>query len=258
MLLSLLILVYLFFKIYRFFVSPDGWSGIGTSRQRDTPTVVYSAYDLEYSKKPFVVKNYEILKKYAETHGHIYKRVIENNISPYWTRVKVLQELLETTNENTLIAYFDADAIPVNLNVSIPEFIGSLNADDKDIFISEDPLIEWNPLYIGKYNTGVFIVRNTDKTKEFVKSWMDMYNPEKWKSDDGKWKCSDGLLGCYYSGVNYEQGSFNKLLGKYSGIIYGLSSNTLACSRVNDNCFALHLMAKSDETRFNTFNSFLA
>ena len=220
--------------------------------------IIYSAYDLKYSKRPFVEKNSEIIRKYAEVNGHVYKQIIDGSISPYWIRVKALLDILNTTSDNTLVVYFDADAIPVHSDVSVTEFIASLNAPTFDIFISEDPSLELSPVYPGLYNTGVFIVRNTQRSRDFVNKWMDKYDDKKWKELDGKWSCVDTMVPCIWAGSNYEQGAFIDLTKEHGdGLVKGLKSTTLACNKVDDSCFAIHLMGESDSIRDTTFSQVL-
>lgn len=210
--------------------------------------IIFSSYDENFLNKSYVQKNHQIIKRYAEKNGHLYMRFLENDISPYWLRVRNLQKLMYTNPENTIIAYFDADAIPVHENISIGSFIESLNSQEFDIFISEDPYVRYT------FNTGVFIVKNTKRAREFVDKWMGMYKKSNWSKNDDKWTCNM----CLYSGFNYEQGSFNKL---YMGIndktlVKTLHSEVLDGAYKSNNTFSIHLMNKTDEYRDSVLSNY--
>jgi hypothetical protein len=250
------ILFYTLFRIYRRYTSPDIWDKSFLSGKVDTDVVIFSAYDKKFSEKDYVKENYKIINKYAKENKHEYLQIIdnENDISPYWLRVKILKELLKKTKEGTLIAYFDADAIPIHLEISIGSFVKSLNSPTFDIFISQDPQLEWDPSYPGIFNTGVFIVRNTSRTKEFVELWLSKYDNTKWSNTNSGWICRKNFIPCLYSGENYEQGAFSELYKKFGkNLIKPLNSKTLACDKVGDDCFALHLMGDNDKTRLEKF-----
>lgn len=215
----------------------------------NTKVIIFSSYDDRFSKKPYVQKNYEILKRYAKKNGHVYQRIISNDISPYWLRVRDLQRIMYANPENTLIAYFDADAIPAHDDISIGSFVDSLNSPESDIFISEDPYLRYT------FNTGVFIVRNTKRCREFVDKWMSTYNKLNWSKNGEDWSC--GM--CLYSGLNYEQGSFNKLyrLLEDKTLVKNLESNVLDGSAKADDTFSIHLMNTKDSVRDSTFQEYL-
>lgn len=259
--LNILILVvfYILFRIYRKYITPDIWDKSFVTKKNkeiNKDVVIFSAYDEKFSKKDYVIENFKILQNYSKKNNHEYLQIIdkENLISPYWLRVKILKELLEKTKEGTLIAYFDADAIPIHPEVSISSFVESLNSPNFDIFISQDPQLEWDPSYPGIFNTGVFIVRNTIRTKEFVEKWFSRYDKKKWSNTNSGWICRKNFIPCLYSGKEYEQGSFSQLyrtIGK--NLIKPLNTSTLGCSEEKDTCFAMHLMGDTDNTRLEKF-----
>jgi hypothetical protein len=256
------LVILIFHRIYRYFFSPNIWhKKMIKDHNHYNNVIIYSAYDAEYAKRPFVQINAEILKKYAKKHNHTYRQLIDtqNKISPYWLRVYYLKQLLNDTQEGTYIAYFDADAIPIHPEISIPTFIASLNETNFDIYISEDPQIELNPIYPGKYNTGVYIVKNSQKTKEFVDKWLALYDTTKWNKKNDKWTCTDNNVTCWWSGEYYEQGSFSKLSQTSKlNIVKGLKPDTLACNKNGgQNCFVMHLMQGNDTEREYVFKDFL-
>lgn len=250
------ILLYTLFRIYRKYVSPEIWDKSFVKGEVNTDVVIFSAYDEKFSKKDYVKENYKIIQEYSKENKHEYLQIIdkEDDISPYWLRVKILKELLQKTKIGTLIAYFDADAIPIKREVSIGSFIESLNSPSFDIFISQDPQIEWDPSYPGIFNTGVFIVRNTPRTKDFVDLWLSKYDNKKWSNTNSGWICRKNFIPCLYSGENYEQGAFSELYKKFGkNLIKPLNFSSLACTEEKDNCFAMHLMNDDDKSRLEKF-----
>lgn len=250
------ILFYTLFRIYRKYVAPEFWNKSLVNSKTGANVVIFSAYDEKFSTKNYVKENFNILQSYSTKNNHEYIQIIdkENKISPYWLRVKILKELLEKTKEGSLIAYFDADAIPIHNEISIDSFIKSLNSPSFDIFISQDPQLDWDPSYPGIFNTGVFIVRNTTRTKEFVDKWFSKYDNKKWTRTNSGWICRKNFIPCLYSGKEYEQGAFSELYGNLGkNLIKPLNSRTLACDKQDDKCFVMHLMGDTDELRFKKF-----
>jgi hypothetical protein len=254
-----MLIIFVLHKIYRLFVSPVEWERPKVLLGTEQKVIVFTAYDFQFAKKEYVSKHAEIIKKYCQKHGHEFKQVIGQygDTSPYWIRVKILKDILENSDENVLVVYLDADAIPIHMDLSIDSFINTLNSPTFDIFISEDPMIEINPVYPGLVNTGVFIVRNTQRAREFIKKWEETYDPSKWFNSSGVWRCYDNYIPCLYSGSNYEQGSFSKLYKEYKDLIKPLKYNTLACQKNSPECFVMHLMGESDESRLKIFQGYL-
>jgi hypothetical protein len=258
-----IILAVLGFRLYRFIIQPPTWKApeVASTVSIDKPKVIiYTSYDEAYSKKKFVQHQAEILKSYAGKHNHDYRQIIHkgDEMSPYWTRVKDLLDIMANEEDGTIIMYIDADAVPVQPDLDIVDFISSLGEAGKssDIFISEDPFIEKNPVHqnlYGRHNTGLFIVRNNKKTREFARKWMAMYDNTSWIKDDKGWSCVENGLSCLFAGEKYEQGSFTKLAKDYTDIIMSLNSSTLACDKVSESCFVMHLLNTPDDVRESTF-----
>lgn len=236
-------------------------------QENNNRVVIFNSYNQEYSDKKFVRLNKDILEKYSKKHKHIYKCLVhpDEKMSPYWLRVFDLNSICNSTPDNTLIAYFDADAIPLTKNISIHDFIRSIdllykNGGTKDIYISEDPLKEWDILYPGIFNTGCFIVRNTVKSRKFVKEWVEKYNKDfEWTRKDNRWKCQIKNKECSWSHDGYEQGEFTNLYKKNKDVVQYLHWSTLACmDPLNKHCFVLHLMGNTDKNREEIFEEQLS
>jgi len=134
------------------------------------------------------------------------------DIPPYWLRVRDLLTLLETTNYE-LICYMDIDAVFINHDIelySLVNYIEQKSNHSYDMFIGEDP----NPLRL--LNTGVFIIKNTDWSKNFIKNWLnncinklgklhDICSP--WEYNNKHWTCNN----CDWAGESYEQGNLEDM-----------------------------------------------
>ena len=111
-----------------------------------------------------------INQKYCEDKGYTY--VCEKNTeritsicderSFHWGKVKLVQELLDT-NKFDYILFLDADAIISDFDQNIEDFIDS----DHDMVFTEDVG------YHSSMNTGVFLVKNSEWSKNFLKTWWE-------------------------------------------------------------------------------------
>lgn len=223
--------------------------------------VLYTSINESFNK-PYVKLNNKILTNYSSRHGYDYKNIIhpDNKMSPYWLRVYDLKRILDSYPDNTFVAYYDCDAVPLRPEISIESFIESIdslyNNSTKDIYISEDPNAQI-VLYNGIFNTGNFFVRNTKRSREFVNDWVSRYNSGdfEWKLNNKNWECIIKDKQCSWSSLGYEQGEFSKLYMNHKDKIQYLHWTTLACTyKDNKHCFTLHLMGHSDRERERIFN----
>lgn len=225
--------------------------------------VLYTSYNVSYKDKPFVKLNAEILGEYANLHGHTYKQIIhrDNFMSPYWTRVYDLVNILNSSSENSLVMYFDADAVPKSQvkHISISRFINSVKNKRGDFFVSEDPNVKYDVFYKGVFNSGVFIVRNNAKMRALANRWMSMYNKDhQWVRKDNKWKCKIYDRNCLWSFKGYEQYALTELYLESPELFTRLHWSTLACNKdSHKNCFVVHLMGHDDEQREKIFRKIL-
>jgi len=134
-----------------------------------------------------------------------------HDISPYWMKVKLvknkLNELYQSKEKYKYVMWLDTDATVINVKDNLIDFIEKY-IKDKDVLISSDM-----PPWLGPFNAGVFVFRNTRISREIIQEWLNLYDNKKWVYEtNNKWKCD----GCDWSDVNYEQGSFIKyIIPKY-------------------------------------------
>jgi hypothetical protein len=182
-------------------------------------------------------------------------------MSPYWTRVYDLVNILESSPEDTLVVYLDADAIPIHKNISIPQFIASLKLNNigqnrGDFYVSEDPNVRFDIFYRGIFNSGVYIVKNTAENRKLAKKWLSMYNNgHEWVlKGNGSWSCKINGRTCFWSLKGYEQYALTELYKKYPFKFTRLHWTTLACDKPgNKHCFIMHLMGHNNDKRLRIF-----
>lgn len=139
-----------------------------------------------------------INQKYCEDKGYTY--VCEKNTeritsicdgrSFHWGKVKLVQELLDT-DKFDYILFLDADAIISDFNQNIEDFIDS----DHDMVFAEDVG------YHSSMNTGVFLVKNSEWSKNFLKTW--------WESGE-TYKGKDAPFGLEIMEENLEKAGYFK------------------------------------------------
>ena len=139
-----------------------------------------------------------INQKYCEDKGYTYvcekntERIISicDKRSFHWGKVKLVQELLDT-DKFDYILFLDADAIISDFNQNIEDFIDS----DYDMVFAEDVG------YHSSMNTGVFLVKNSEWSKNFLKTW--------WESGE-TYKGKDAPFGLEIMEENLEKAGYFK------------------------------------------------
>ena len=141
---------------------------------------VYKLYTKESRKNKIL---------YCEKHGYdfIDDESIHDKTRPIpWSKIPLLLKYLDNYD---YLAWCDADMLIHNDSIKIEHFIEKYK--DYDMFCGTDWIMP---------NTGFWIVKNTDFSKEYLKSMLtNVYDENEFK--DGRYK-------------NYEQGSFVSLYDK--------------------------------------------
>ena len=229
--------------------------------------LVFNSCSYKGNKIPEYAKlSSQINKLYCDKFGYDYKMIFHkvDEMPPYWLRVKDIQNFLATTNYE-YIMYLDLDAVFHDFNCSIGQLIES--SGNYDMYICQD--ISTIPTVNALLNTGSFIIKNTEWSKMFVKTWLntcfnDGYSTDgicldSWKFDEAssKWECKN----CKWAGIKYEQGALanlyvNNILEARNHIC--IFTKDVMCN-VNPDLpsFVLHLMASSDSKRKNIFENIL-
>jgi hypothetical protein len=123
-----------------------------------TSNVVYGPYSETINEKYCNEKGYTYI---CEKDNSKINTIAEDR-SLHWGKVKLVQEVLNTNNFDYVL-FLDADAIISDFNQRIEDFI-----DDRyDMIFAED---------IGHHssmNTGVFLSKNSEWTKNFFNTWWE-------------------------------------------------------------------------------------
>lgn len=154
-----------------------------------TCVVTYDDRNLEY-KQAFRENH----KKYCALHGYEYKAFdhVKYEVPPYWIKVYLVKDLLVSYE---IVMWIDSDAMFESVEpIKCERFFK----------ISKDKPQHRIPAPI---NTGVFIVKNNETGRKFMKKWKEMYNGEKWLKKGKEWICRGK-----WSGDDYEQGTCQTLL----------------------------------------------
>jgi hypothetical protein len=146
-----------------------------------------------------------------KTADYLFINEPSNDLPPYWKKVKLVSELLETKNYK-YVMWLDTDATIVNLKEELLNFIENL-IKNKDMLISND-MPPWSN---DNFNAGVWVVKNTTKGVEIMDEWLKYYRKDLWNITNGKWSCKNCIWAKY---PGYEQGVFQeKIFNKYKNNI---------------------------------------
>ena len=156
---------------------------------------------------------------YAARHGYEYVFVSEfsheEEMPVYWQKLQAMQATMLRTDRFDYVLWLDSDTVIAHPKVRLEAVINL--APNATIFIGEDPPgIAENVLC-----AGVFMLRNDDRGKGFLKDCLDTYRQRK--------SCRDGVgklaLNGPWAGPCYEQGVMNELLrGAYAADVVTLPS----------------------------------
>jgi len=149
------------------------------------------------------------------TADYLFINKPSNELPPYWNKVKLVKDLLETKNYK-YVMWLDTDATIINLKEELLYFIKNL-IKNKDMLISND----MPPWTNDNFNAGVWVVKNTTKGKNIIDEWFKYYRKDLWNITNGKWSCKNCEWAKY---PGYEQGVFQeKILNKYKNSIEQVS-----------------------------------
>jgi len=103
-------------------------------------------------------------KAYAAKHGHRYvlhERLPKPELEPQFNKINVVAEALGKPGTAQWILFIDCDAFFTNFSTSVADVFETYGASSKktQFLVAEDP---------GGINTGVFLIRNSAWSKEFL------------------------------------------------------------------------------------------
>jgi len=187
-----------------------------------------------------------INKKYCEEKGYTYIcdkddtkiRSISENRSLHWCKIKIVKELLDN-NDFDYVLFLDADAIISDFNQNIEDFID----DNYNIIFAED---------VGSHssmNTGVFLIKNNEWSKNFLNVWWE--SGETYKGKDAEnilsiMKENLERVGYFKEALWHEQSCITLLYRNNDEIknnIKVISNRSFNCRDYNAGNFIFHAFA---------------
>lgn len=95
---------------------------------------------------------------------------IDKSRHPTWSKIKLVENVLDMGYD--WVMWIDSDAVITNKNIKIEDIISTydINRDrdinyNKDIIIAKEECCDWT------INTGTFLVKNSQWSKDFLKKW---------------------------------------------------------------------------------------
>lgn len=175
-------------------------SGLGVARAAPDLDIVMVSYDDR--DVPYVRDAFAMNRLYCERRGYtwVQRSGVPYDMPPYWAKVRLVQDVMAEHPACDYVVWIDSDAAVVEHAVRWEDQLAGL----PDGAMSSDPFrAEPNN------NAGVFAIRNSEQGRALLREWLAMYNPTAWQqSSSGAWACP----GCDWAGIEYEQGSFAKML----------------------------------------------
>lgn len=203
--------------------------------------ILLITYD-DRSDAPFVIIHNKNLQNYADKWGYEYKYYDQCIHNAYWCKMFIVLEELNS-NKYDYVMWLDSDTIIKNPNINIDDIINNYLSD---IFIGD----HYELYAIGGFNSGVFIIKNSEIGKQFLLDAIEIYN-------NNKQDCvnPNGKLNGIFSGICYEQSVMNILIyKKYSKYTTKLSDEFVRNStKCYDDVFIMHNCGANNEDRIKCF-----
>jgi len=206
--------------------------GKNNSTRKNKKTYLIVQYD---NRK--ISKNFEILtkinQKYCSLYGYDYiLDTKEYNLPPYWIKVKLVRDLLNT-NKYKGILWLDTDAVIDNFSISLE----SICLPNISMYYSNELIENCDiNLYSYTFNAGVWFVVNDKIGKQIMDAWYDSYNPDRWYKVKNKWVWYEKIYNKknHIGGSDFEQGQFTEtIIPKYKNNCHQYNWNFFQSTDIN-------------------------
>jgi len=180
-------------------------------------------YNSEYCK----IRDYDFV--FLEQH------ILSDKYPPYWLKVKIVQELVES-NQYDYVMWIDSDVAIYDRSICIEQLF---EINPKVILIKSTDNDKWS----STFNAGVWIIKNCDQSKELLRDWMNLFPSDKWVSKIDRNKRNWFVVGPYkWADESFEQGSGANLFRseKYQNTILTLHWKILQAYKADKSTFTLH------------------
>lgn len=104
--------------------------------------------------------------EYAMKHGyrlHDQSSLINTSRPPAWSKIAAVLDLLSDEHQCDWVMWLDADTVIMNSDIKITSFLPANNSFD--MLVASDKG--------GGYNSGVFLFRNTEWSKQLLRQWWN-------------------------------------------------------------------------------------
>lgn len=187
-----------------------------------------------------------INRKYAEDNGYKYyceksdEKIKEylNGAAPTWYKPKLILDIINEYDPNYIL-FLDTDAIISDFNIKVEEFIDV----DYDLIVSED--VSSHSLM----NAGVFLLKNTEWSKNFLEEWQScLYNlkPSDCTHKPEVNKKEENQQGYYSNRLWMDQTALTYLYKdrtEFTSKIKIISNRSFNWSKYDDNNYIFHAYA---------------
>jgi len=182
---------------------------------------------------------------YANKWGHdyIFKKDGYEDKPPYWRKVFLVKEVLESGKYRGVL-WLDTDAAVYHMDTDLNKLV----EEGKHFYKSRDA----TPTNAG-FCAGVWFVLSTPTGKEIMSKWAEKYNPSAWAKNNNKpivssknknspWKTTGT-----WAGSNYEQGSFiDHIIPAYNNALKDYPDKYLQSTNAHEGAFILHFYFTMD------------
>lgn len=223
------------------------------SRQQGKNVAIVTMYDNKIAN--YAHLSALINSMYAAKHGYemvtIRKRISDR--APQWDKVLAVKEVMaQDTHE--YIMWIDADAIFNDFDTDLVEkIIKPSMSDETDIIICDDTCNKPKELRDGSFfpNTGTFVFRNSDWSKEFIENWWNNPGKKKFK----KYHEQDQLKTMYEENVMGLQSKLKLLPARTMNSCFEEIPNSKNINVRKGNTLIVHMMGTDNKIREKYFRN---
>jgi hypothetical protein len=159
-------------------------------------SILIITYD-NRSNEPYIIEHNKNYSKYAKKYNLEYKFISKCTKNVYWCKLYLVYEAL-ISNKYDYVMWVDSDTMILDFNFDLNNLV---NSYDCHMLFTDDNILNL-------INAGVFIIKNSDIGKNYIKTCLANDLPE----------CVDiktNKLKGMWASTCYEQGIMNIILEKY-------------------------------------------
>lgn len=192
----------------------------------------------ENRQDEYITMHNKNILAYTNKWNYEYKTYDTCDYNVYWCKIQYVLDALEL-GDYDYVMWMDSDTIIMRKDIDIGTI---LNGFSSDIFIAGDNITKYDLV-----NSGVFIIKNSDTGKEFLRDCIR----------NVKKVCfnTDGTLKGMWAASCYEQGQMNLTIADkyYNNTTVLPNEIILNYSVCMKDAFIMHLYGSSSEKRKNCF-----